>query len=62
MIGWTWRKSSRSGKWGDCVEVAATPDRTAVRDSKAPEIGHLQVLNDRWGAFLSRLKAGHYDV
>ena len=30
----TWRKSSRSGSGGDCVEVRG--DLRAVRDSKAP--------------------------
>jgi hypothetical protein len=31
----TWRKSSYSnGSGGDCVEVAYSPDRVAVRDSK----------------------------
>ena len=58
----TWRKSSRSGDWGDCVEIAALADGTAVRDSKAPETGHLQVPDGRWSSFLSRLKAGHYDL
>jgi hypothetical protein len=29
-----WRKSSRSGGSGDCVEVAAWPGVVAVRDSK----------------------------
>jgi hypothetical protein len=31
-----WRKSSRSGETGDCVEVRN--DLTAVRDSKRPDI------------------------
>jgi hypothetical protein len=30
----TWRKSSRSGSGGDCVEVRG--DLQALRDSKAP--------------------------
>ena len=30
----TWRKSSRSGSGGDCVEVRG--DLAALRDSKAP--------------------------
>jgi uncharacterized protein DUF397 len=33
----TWRKSSRSGSEGNCVEVAhLTGPRAAVRDSKTP--------------------------
>lgn len=31
----TWRKSSRSGSGGDCVEVRG--DLQALRDSKAPK-------------------------
>ena len=30
----TWRKSSRSGSGGDCVEIRG--DLEALRDSKAP--------------------------
>lgn len=58
----TWRKSSYSGDYGNCAEVAATTDATSIRDSKAPDTGHLQVPKDRWSSFLSRLKAGHYDL
>lgn len=31
-----WRKSSRSGNGGECVELACTPDQRLVRDSKNP--------------------------
>jgi hypothetical protein len=39
----TWRKSSYSGSSGksDCVELARLTTRIGVRDSKAPEDGHL---------------------
>ncbi|OLT29563.1 DUF397 domain-containing protein [Actinomadura sp. CNU-125] len=37
-----WRKSSRSGSQGDaCVELAALPGGVGLRDSKAPDVGHL---------------------
>ena len=58
----SWRKSSRSGDWSNCVEIAALPDGTGVRDSKAPAVGHFQVPHNHWSSFLSRLKAGHYDL
>ncbi len=61
MSGWTWRKSSRSGRWGDCVEVAALTDGAAVRDSKAPEAGRVRVSDSGWNSFLSQVKAGRYD-
>jgi uncharacterized protein DUF397 len=50
----TWRKSSHSGGGGEdgqeCVEVARLPEGVGVRDSKAPEAGHL---------FLSRAAFTH---
>ncbi len=58
----TWQKSSRSGDWGNCVEVAAMPDGTAVRDSKAPETGRVRVSDSGWRSFLSQVRAGRYDT
>lgn len=46
LRGATWRKSSRSGNVGACVEVAAPPGTGglgAVRDSKNPEGGVIVV-------------------
>lgn len=57
----TWRKSSYSGDWGDCVEVAGVPEGAAVRDSKAPEAGRVRVSDSGWRSFLSQVKAGQYD-
>ncbi len=56
-----WRKSTRSGNWGNCVEVAVAAGETAVRDSKAPHGGQLRVPSRQWAAFLSRVKAGRCD-
>ncbi|MBW8482966.1 DUF397 domain-containing protein [Actinomadura parmotrematis] len=37
-----WRKASRSGPEGNnCVELAELGGAVGVRDSKAPEAGHL---------------------
>lgn len=61
----TWRKASKSGNGGDCVEVAFGPDGWAtgqVRDSKAPERGHLAVELDAFAAFLADTKSGRYDL
>ena len=37
------RKSSHSADEGDCVEVAHTGTSGAIRDSKNPDGGHLEV-------------------
>lgn len=36
LTGAQWRKSSRSGAVGNCVELAPFGEVTAVRDSKCP--------------------------
>ncbi|OLF09058.1 hypothetical protein BLA60_20960 [Actinophytocola xinjiangensis] len=38
-----WRKSSRSGNEGACVELAHTATSGAIRDSKNPDGGRLEV-------------------
>lgn len=53
-----WRRSTRSGNHGNCVEVAVGAGETAVRDSKVPDGGQLRVPSRQWAAFLSRVKAG----
>ncbi len=52
-----WRKSSRSANVGACVEVNLSgQDRTLIRDTKAPEDGHLTIPGDQWSAFLRHVK------
>ena len=51
-----WKKSSRSGSQGDCVEVATNlPGLVAVRDSKHQEGPTLIFTPDDWKAFLTQL-------
>ena len=56
----TWRKSSRSGGGNACVEVALL-DAPAIRDSKNPADGRLNVEPACWAPFLTALKAGKFD-
>ena len=55
-----WRKSSRSGGGNvggqDCVEVARLVGAIGIRDSKAPEAGHLTLSAEGFAALLNRMK------
>ncbi|GAA1870655.1 DUF397 domain-containing protein [Actinomadura bangladeshensis] len=57
-----WRKSSRSGQNGDCVEVADLAAEVGVRDSKAPDAGHLSFGPQNWTAFVTDIRGGRYDL
>jgi hypothetical protein len=54
-----WRKSTYTEKY-NCVEVAVTPDSTAVRDSKDPDGGTLAFNTRRWRSFLTAVKTDRY--
>ena len=62
--GLTWRKASKSGNGGDCVQVAYGPDGHAtgmVRDSKNLPAGHLTAGTGAFAAFLTSVKRGDLD-
>lgn len=63
LVGALWRKSSRSGGEGQCVEVAFLGDgRVAVRDSK--DAGHgpaLMFTSAEWAAFSAGMADGEFD-
>jgi hypothetical protein len=47
----SWRKSSRSGDQGACVEIAVIAGTIAVRDSKDPSGPALRFSPAAWAAF-----------
>ncbi|MER6814430.1 DUF397 domain-containing protein [Spirillospora sp. NPDC000708] len=61
-----WRKSPRSGTGGaggqDCVEVAALTDGRGIRDSKAPEAGHLTLTPNGFAQLIDRVKRGDLNL
>lgn len=58
-----WRKSSRSGQGGQCVELAQNvPGVGAVRDSKNPDQAALMFTPDQLRGFLTTVKSGTLDL
>jgi len=56
------RKSSRSGGQGNCVEVAVTAGGIQVRDSKNTTGPVLNFTESEWEAFTAGAKAGEFDL
>jgi hypothetical protein len=56
-----WRKSTRSGTNGNCVEIAQLDTAVAVRDSKNPTGAVLVFTPTEWDAFLGGAKDGEFD-
>ncbi|WP_433143440.1 DUF397 domain-containing protein [Actinomadura nitritigenes] len=61
-----WRKSTRSGTGGaggeECIEVAALVAGRAIRDSKAPEAGHLTLSPGTFAQLIDRVKRGDLNL
>jgi hypothetical protein len=50
-----WHKSSFSGENTNCVEVTGIAEAVGVRDSKNPDVPHLEFPAERWAGFLISL-------
>ncbi|MBL7259074.1 DUF397 domain-containing protein [Paractinoplanes lichenicola] len=58
-----WRKATRSGQSGNCVEVATNlSDVVPVRDTKDRDGGTLTFTPDAWADFIAGVKAGEFDL
>jgi predicted secreted Zn-dependent protease len=57
----TWRKSTRSGAAGHCVEVAETPAAVYVRDSKDVTGPMLRFAAPDWAKFIDGVRNGEFD-
>jgi uncharacterized protein DUF397 len=60
LLRLNWRKAARSMNNGACVEIAATAESVAVRDSKDPHGPVLRYPSDAWTAFLREAAAGRF--
>lgn len=57
-----WRKSSRSGGYDNCVEVAFADDGTvAVRHSKNPTGPVVEFTPAEWDVFTAGVRDGEFD-
>jgi len=62
LLGATWRKSSRSGALGNCVEVAPVSNgQVAVRNSRYPSGPALIYPRAEVAAFVAGVKDGEFD-
>ncbi|GAA2442099.1 hypothetical protein GCM10010191_68010 [Actinomadura vinacea] len=60
-----WRKSSRStgGTGGECVELARLgKNDVGIRDSRAPETGHVTLKPRAFALLVNQVKVGELDL
>ena len=61
MLDHSWRKSTRSGSNGQCVEVRRTGDTIELRDSKDRSGPVLSFTLSEWTAFTAGVKGAEFD-
>jgi hypothetical protein len=62
LTGVTWRKARRSGKYGNCIELAALDNGAiALRHSRHPHGTALIYSRAELAAFLDSAKDGEFD-
>jgi hypothetical protein len=57
-----WRKSSRSGGGGQCIEIASSGPAVLVRDSRDRSGGMLAFTSAEWAAFTRRIRGRWPDI
>jgi hypothetical protein len=57
-----WRKSSRSAQGSECVEVGATVNFAAIRDSKNPAGPALLLTPGKFCEMIRAVKTGRFDL
>lgn len=62
MLGTEWKKSSRSGAAGHCVEARYVDGQVEVRNSNRPEQGSLAFTRDEWSAFEGGAADGEFGL
>jgi hypothetical protein len=62
MLDQTWRKSTRSGDNGACVEVRRVGDTIEVRDTKDRSKPSHVFTTAEWDAFIGGAKDGEFDL
>lgn len=57
-----WRKSTRSGDSGQCVEVRAIDGSVDLRDSKNPTGPTLRFTPAEWNTFTSGVRQAEFEL
>jgi hypothetical protein len=62
LVGAAWRKSTKSGNDGGCVEYAQVGAFVAIRDSRNPDREPLIFDANEWDCFLDGVAKGEFSA